>query len=353
MSLILGIETSCDETAAAVVRHGASALSNVIASQHDLHQEYGGVVPEIASRAHLERIIPVVRAALRDAGVAPAGLDAVAVGNRPGLIGSLLVGVAAAKAAAWSLGKPVLGVDHVRAHLVSPFLGAPDAPAALNPATAYPALGLVVSGGHTALYACASPLRCRRLGATIDDAVGEAFDKAATLLGLPHPGGPHLDRLARSGNDRAHDFPIARLSPDSLDFSFSGLKTAVRYRVRPPGLTDPPPPNAAECADLAASFQRAACAALLLKLARAFDVMTDAAERPCSLLVGGGVSANSRLRRELAAFAQERRLALGLPAPAFCLDNAAMIAALAHHRLRAGETDDLALSATPTLGAED
>lgn len=354
MTLVLGIETSCDETAASVVRDGRDALSNVIASQHDLHEEYGGVVPEIASRAHLERVLPVVREAVKQAGVTLADIDAVAVGNRPGLIGSLLVGVAAAKGLAWALGKPILGVDHVRAHLYSPFLRDPRSGDAGPPlartdtiADAYPALGLVVSGGHTALYACDSPLRSSRLGATIDDAVGEAFDKAASLLGLPHPGGPHLDRLAQTGNDRAHDFPIARLAPDSLDFSFSGLKTAVRYRVRPPG-AEPPALTHQARADLAASFQRAACRAVMLKLERA---LASLAAPPRSLLIGGGVSANSRLRRELAAFAAARDLALGLPSTAFCLDNAAMIAGLAHARLAVGEADDLTLAAHPTLSA--
>ncbi len=356
MTLVLGIETSCDETAASVVRDGRVALSNVIASQHDLHEEYGGVVPEIASRAHLERILPVVREAVKEAGVALADLGAVAVGNRPGLIGSLLVGVAAAKGLAWSLGRPILGVDHVRAHLYSSFLrlarcsaGTPESPLSTieSVADAYPALGLVVSGGHTALYDCGSPLRCARLGATIDDAVGEAFDKAAALLGLPHPGGPRLDRLAQTGNDRAHDFPIARLGAGSLDFSFSGLKTAVRYRVRPPGGETPALTDRAR-ADLAASFQRAACRAVMLKLERA---LASRSTRPRTLLVGGGVSANSRLRRELSAFASDHGLALGLPSPAFCVDNAAMIAGLAHARLVAGEADDLTLSAHPTLSA--
>lgn len=367
MSVILGIETSCDETAAAVVRDGRVTLSNVIASQHDLHREYGGVVPEIASRAHLERIIPVLRAATSRAGVALADLDAVAVGNRPGLIGSLLVGVAAAKGLAWALGRPIIGVDHVRAHLYSAFLRDPASTPAdtgraptgnalagvSDVADAYPALGLVISGGHTATYACDAPTRCVRLGTTIDDAVGEAYDKAASLLGLPHPGGPHLDRLAQSGDDRAIDLPVARLAPDSLDFSFSGLKTAVRYRVRPPAGA---PADAVATlteqarADLAASFQRAACRAVLLKLERALAVMD---RRPRSLLVGGGVSANSRLRRELLAFASTHGLTPGLPSMHFCLDNAAMIAGLAHHRLRTGDVDTLSLSARPTLALDE
>lgn len=343
--LILALESSCDETAAAVVRAGRDVLSSVVASQDDLHAEYGGVVPEIASRAHVERILPVVRRAVRDAGVALELIDAVAVGNRPGLIGSLVVGVAAAKALAWGLGKPIIGVDHVHAHLYGGLLDA-DAPP-------FPALGLVVSGGHTALYRCESVLAIRRLGSTIDDAAGEAYDKAAAILGLAWPGGPALDRLAAKGDERAFDFPIARIAPDSLDFSFSGLKTAVLYAVR--GVPqrrgretgfqrDHTALGGREKADIAASFQRAAIGALMLKLGRA----ADATGPYRSLLVGGGVSANSRLRRELPVFAAERGLELRIPPMAYCLDNAAMIAGLAHARLHAGRTDDLSLRAIPT-----
>jgi N6-L-threonylcarbamoyladenine synthase len=244
--LILGIETSCDETAAAVVRrgrpgHGATVLSNIIASQNELHAEYKGVVPEIASRAHAERILPIVREALSQAGVSLRDIDAIAVGNKPGLIGSLLVGVAAAKALAWSLRIPIIGVDHVRAHL---YAGCLDAPL-----PDFPALGLVVSGGHTSLYHCPSITQATRLGSTIDDAVGEAYDKAATILGLPFPGGPNLDRLAQRGDASRSPtrFPISRLGRDSLDFSFSGLKTALLYAVRGvparPGEPQPPPPD--------------------------------------------------------------------------------------------------------------
>ncbi|MHC5004547.1 MAG: tRNA (adenosine(37)-N6)-threonylcarbamoyltransferase complex transferase subunit TsaD, partial [Planctomycetota bacterium] len=213
--LVLGIETSCDETAAAVVAGGRDVLSNVIATQHDLHAEYAGVVPEIASRAHVERILPVVRRAVKEAGVAYADLEAVAVGHRPGLIGSLLVGVSAAKALAWSLGVPIVGVDHIVAHLYAGLLDAPPAPA--------PALGLVVSGGHTSLLLLDDPLAPRVLGRTLDDAIGEAYDKAAAMLGLGYPGGPAVDRLAAEGDDRAVDLPVSLLGPDSLDFSFSGL----------------------------------------------------------------------------------------------------------------------------------
>lgn len=347
MTLVLGIETSCDETAASVVEDGVRVRSNVVASQHELHAEYGGVVPEIASRAHLERIAPVVRAALRDAGVSFDDLDAIAVGNRPGLIGSLVVGVAAAKALAWSLGKPLVGVDHVHAHLYAANLTS-DTP------IKYPSLGLVVSGGHTTLYRVDSPTSFTRLGSTIDDAIGEAFDKCAAMLGLPHPGGPEIDRLAREGNDRAHEFPVSRIAPDSLDFSFSGLKTAVLYTVR-----GKPSKNAQgrtvferdhgdlsrqEKADIAASFQRAAVRAIVLKIERALD-----ADQSCrSIVVGGGVSANSRLRSEILALGAKRALPVHLPAMEFCVDNAAMIAGLGNHRLREGLTDDLSLAAIPT-----
>ncbi len=350
--LILGIESSCDETAAALVEDGRTIRANVIASQHELHEEYGGVVPEIASRAHAERILPVIRAALAEAGATLRDVDAVAVGHRPGLIGSLLVGVAAAKALAWSLDKPLIGVDHLHAHLYAPLL-APHAPADL-----YPALGLVVSGGHTSLYRVGGPLEIARLGATIDDAVGEAFDKVAAILGLGHPGGPIIDRLAMQGDDHAHDFPVSTLEPDSLDFSFSGVKTAVLYAVRgkpqrrggkgrasefPRDHTDL---SEQEKADVAASFQRAAVDAIITKLGRALDRWTDE-PRPRSLVVGGGVSANSRLRHDLAHLAHARAIELHLPPMSLCLDNAAMIAGLAYHRAARGDVDDLTLAASP------
>ncbi len=348
MTLVLGIETSCDETAASVVRDGARVLSNVVATQHDLHEEYGGVVPELASRAHLERITPVVRAAIAEAGVSLEDLDAIAVGNRPGLIGSLVVGVAAAKALAWSLGKPLIGVDHVHAHLYAVRLGE------ATEHVKYPALGLVASGGHTTMYRVDSPTEFVRLGSTIDDAVGEAYDKCAAMLGIGHPGGPQVDALAQGGDDRAHDFPVSRIAPDSLDFSFSGLKTSVLYTVRgqptknEQGKTvfprDHRDLNEKERADIAASFQRAAVRAVILKLDRAIN----AAGPFGSIVIGGGVSANSRLREEVAALGAKRGLPVHLPAMAYCVDNAAMIAGLGTHRLLAGMVDDLSLAAIPT-----
>ncbi len=364
--LVLGIESSCDETAAAVVQDGLVVRSNVIASQHALHEEYGGVVPEIASRAHAEKILPVIRKAVADAGITLDDIDAIAVGNRPGLIGSLLVGVSAAKALAWSLDVPIVGVDHVHAHL---YAGQLDATPAL-----FPALGLVVSGGHTSIYRCDSMIELTRLGSTIDDAMGEAFDKVASMLGLPYPGGPNVDRLAQEegADDTAHAFPISRLKRDSLDFSFSGLKTAVLYAIRgvpkPGGIFERTIDDLSheQRRDTAASFQRAAVEAIILKLTRAVNQaekqQTD--KQPArgqardhetgrtapykTLLVGGGVSANTLLRHRLTTFAHEHGLALRLPALEHCVDNAAMIAGLGSALLQAGRRDNLTLTATPT-----
>jgi len=347
--LILGIESSCDETAAAVVAGGTRVMSNVIATQHALHKEYAGVVPEIASRAHLERIVPVVRAALKDAGVTLDDVEAIAVGHRPGLIGSLLVGVSAAKALAWSRGLPIIGVDHVAAHLHAPLLDGEPA--------VYPALGLVVSGGHTSLFLIESAIEITRLGKTIDDAVGEAFDKAATILGLGYPGGPAIDRCARGGNPRAHDFPISLLNPESLDFSFSGLKTSLLYAVHGKPSREQrgeafnvervPAMSEQARADFAASFEYAAIAAVMKKLKRALD------RHPAKMIfVGGGVSANTHLRQRLMAFAEKEGVTMRLASMAYCLDNAAMIAGAAAARFEAGLFDDLTLSAMTSSSVE-
>ena len=385
---ILGIETSCDETAASVVRWTARSprvLSSVVGSQHELHRRYGGVVPELASRAHLERIVPTVRAALDDAGVCATDLHAIAVGNRPGLIGSLLVGNAAAKAYAWALGVPVIGIDHVAAHLAAGLLDAEE--------PAWPALGLVVSGGHTHLFRMDGPLEMRLMGRTIDDAIGEAFDKAATVLGLGYPGGPLLDARSSDGDPTAVRFPMPRLTarsvrrgtapaaqdapgshgtqaasgaPDdatptarTLDLSFSGMKTALLYAVRgvpaAPNRAPPPPPEPLterRVSDLCAGFQAAAVAQVIDVLGRAHDALAAGGDAPRTLLVGGGVSANRHLRAEVARFADARGMSLRLPAMPYCVDNAAMIAGLAHWRLAAGEHDDLRLapSARSTVG---
>ena len=325
------------------MRGPRQVLSHVVATQHHLHEDFAGVVPEIASRAHLERIVPVVREALSQADVGFNDLDAVAVGHRPGLIGSLLVGVSAAKALAWSLGKPLIGVDHVISHLIAAELD--DAPLEC------PALGLVVSGGHSSIYLVHRPLEIDRIGRTIDDALGEAFDKAAAILDLGYPGGPAIDKLAQRGDDRTHDFPVAHLAADSLDFSFSGLKTALLYAVRGRPTTrgesavfdrDASDLNDPEKADLAASFQRAAVRAVTKKITRALEQHPGV---KC-LVIGGGVSANTRLRAEMAALAKQHKLPLRLPQMQYCLDNAAMIAGLAAHRFAARQFDDLTLSAS-------
>jgi len=342
--LILGVESSCDETAAAVVADGREVRSSVVASQIELHARYGGVVPEIASRAHIEAIDTVIERALAQAGARPDDLAAVAVTDEPGLIGSLLVGLMAAKALAWAWSKPLIGVNHVYAHAYSPALDAEPID--------YPAVALVCSGGHTALYRCDSPTEIQLLGSTIDDAAGEAFDKVASLLELGYPGGPAIDRAAREGDPAAVDFPRTLLKGQSLDFSFSGLKTAVLYHVRgvPGGRRpggDPPqrgPLTPAEVADVAASFQAAVVDVLRIKLRRA--VRQSGAR---TIVIGGGVSANSALRAAARTLAEKLGCELRLPELAYCVDNAAMIAGLADHHLRAGRTDGLDLAAHPTV----
>jgi N6-L-threonylcarbamoyladenine synthase len=359
VTLILGLETSCDETAAAIVQDGRFVLSNVVAAQHKLHERYKGVVPEIASRAHLQNINPVVHEAIAQAGVTLNDIDAIAVGHRPGLIGSLLVGVSAAKTLAWCLGKPLIGVDHVRAHLHAATLVTKTGSDSVSSTSgggpiAFPALGLVVSGGHSSLYAMQSENDLTLIGSTIDDAVGEAYDKAAVILDVGYPGGPKLDKLAQQGDPTAHDLPRSMLGPDSLDFSFSGLKTAVLYTVRghPKGrgnaarfersaadLTDK------QKTDIAASFQAAAIDAVILKLERAVTHMTNQGNAPRSLVIGGGVSANSLLRTRVAELGERLGLAVRIPAFAYCLDNAAMIAGLAHTRYTQNDFDTLDLPA--------
>ncbi len=356
MTLILGLETSCDETAAAVVCDGRFVMSNVVASQHELHERYHGVVPEIASRAHLQSINPVVQEALEQAGTSLEKIDAIAVGHRPGLIGSLLVGVSAAKTLSWAAGKPLIGIDHVRAHLHAAALvdaanrHDQDDPGPLE----FPALGLVVSGGHTSLYRMTSPADLTPIGQTIDDAVGEAYDKVAVILKAGYPGGPKVDKLAQQGDPTAYDLPRSMLGKDSLDFSFSGLKTAVLYAVRghPKGrgsdarfersiedLTEK------QQADIAASFQAAAVDAVIKKLERAVKHMTEQGDAPRSLVIGGGVSANSLLRTRVAELGERLHIAVRIPAFAYCLDNAAMIAGLAHTHYQAKDFADLDLPA--------
>ena len=327
---ILAIESTCDETAAAVVDDGTRVLSNVIATQIDLHQVYRGVVPEIASRAHIEQILPVLQSALAEAACDIASIDSIAVAQRPGLIGSLLIGVTAAKTLAWATGKPLIGVDHVHAHLYSVMLNDASPPV-------FPTIGLVASGGHTAMYLIRDWLDITRIGGTIDDAVGEAYDKVAAILGLPYPGGRPIDELAAEGNPKAVHFPRSMLEPGSLNFSFSGLKTSVLYHVRGhKGRERMDAVSPAELRDVCASFQAACIDVLLKKLRRAIDRFGAS-----SVIVGGGVSANRGLRAALPSLG----LPVHVPPPAYCTDNAAMIGGLAHVLLAAGRVSELSMDA--------
>jgi N6-L-threonylcarbamoyladenine synthase len=307
---ILGVETSCDETAAAVLRGPGEIAASVLASQHDVHERFGGVVPELAARRHIEVIEPLTRDALRRAGVAWRDLDAVAVTSGPGLAGALLVGLSYGKALAHALDIPLLGINHLEGHAAAAWLEQPDFPT--------PCVILVASGGHTHLYLARARGDYRLLGRTLDDAAGEAFDKGAKMLGLGYPGGPAIDRVARTGRADAIAFPRARLKRGSLDFSFSGLKTALLYYLRDLGRAGRTVP----VADLAASYQEAIVEVLAVK---AFEAVRW--EGVSALAVVGGVSANSRLREVLSARAVTEGVRLAVPRPAYCTDNAAMIAA--------------------------
>ncbi len=322
--MILAIETSCDDTCAAVVTAGGEVCSNVIASQLD-HARYGGVVPEVASRRHLERLDGIVSIALDDAGVTPAELGAVAATRGPGLIGTLLVGFSAAKAYAAAWGKPLIPVDHLQGHVSANFLE-PDP-------VAPPFLCLVASGGHTFLCRVDGPVGFEVLGSTVDDAAGEAFDKGARLLGLGYPGGASLERLAREGDAGAYEFPRSR--PGELDFSFSGLKTALLYKLR----ELPRDQLEARRADLAASYQAAIVDALVARVSDAI-----AATGLCRVAIGGGVAANSRLREQVARLGADVKV----PAVELCTDNAAMIASAALHLPAYAYPDYLALDAYPS-----
>ena len=346
---ILGVESSCDETSCAVVADGRKVLTNVVASQVELHARYGGVVPEIASRAHIEAINTVIAQALAEAGISPQQLAAVAVTHEPGLIGSLLVGLMAAKTLAWVWEVPLIGVNHIYAHAYAAALGEGD--------VEYPAAALICSGGHTALYRCDSPLEMQLLGTTIDDAAGEAFDKVASILNLGFPGGPVIDRAARSGEAKAVKLPRSLLHGQSLDFSFSGLKTAALYHVngvptRPRGgmAAEQAPPRGIEqftpqqVADLAASFQAAVVDVLRIKLRRAAKAVGAR-----TLILGGGVSANSALRAAAKELADQLGCRLRMPEMKYCMDNAAMIAGLGYHYLRAGRLAGLDLEARATV----
>ncbi len=336
---LLAIETSCDETSAAVVEDGRRILSNVVSSQASLHAAYGGVVPEVAARHHLENICPVIEKAMADAGLAFPELDAVAVTQGPGLVGALLVGVQVAKGIAFVHGKPLVPVHHIAGHLEAPAL-------AVGADVPLPALALVVSGGHTSLFEMTARGEYHLLGRTRDDAAGEAFDKVAKLLGLGYPGGPVIDRLSEGANDRAHDFTIARIKDGRPDFSFSGVKTAVLYHVRREGIAPVAGPAAAtaEIRDLAASFQRAVVTALLRKLKEAAQ-----ARRPRSLILTGGVAANRRLRQDAATLATELGLPLFVPPIALSTDNAAMIGAAGQIAFEQGRRAGWDLDADPHL----
>src|SRR5437660_6859659 len=329
--IVLGIESSCDETAAAVLTDGRRIVSGVVASQDAIHAPYGGVVPELASRRHLEVITPVIAQALRDAGVTLADLDGIAVTQGPGLVGSLLIGCSVAKSLAWVHKKPLVGVNHLEGHIYASFL-TEDPPE-------HPFLALVVSGGHTALYHAKRPREYGLVGQTRDDAAGEAFDKVAKLLGLGFPGGPVIERTAVAGDPKAITFPLAQMSDGTADFSFSGVKTSVSLYVKRHA-----PLAAAEVADVAASFQATVVKMLVRKTVKA--ALHHAVKR---VVLTGGVAANSRLREALEAAAIEHGLRLHIPPRHLCTDNAAMITAAGTVRLAAGERAPLTMNAAPNL----
>ncbi len=330
--LVLGLETSCDETSAAVIADGRRILSNVISSQIPIHQKYGGVVPELASRRHLENVVPVIDQALAEAGVTLKDLDGIGVTHGPGLVGALLVGVAAAKALAFAAGIPLLGVHHLEGHIFAALLTHPE----LEP----PFVSLVVSGGHTSLVHVRDYSTFELLGQTRDDAAGEAFDKVARLLGLPYPGGPHVEQLAADGDPAAIHFPRSFTGGDSFEFSFSGLKSAVINYLHTASQRKEP----VNAADVAASFQAAVVDVLVQKALQAV--------RQCGgskLVLAGGVAANGSLRRALQERCSAADIEFYYPDSILCTDNAAMIGCRAYYQLLSGDIADLSLNAIPGL----
>jgi N6-L-threonylcarbamoyladenine synthase len=340
--LILGIDTSCDDTSAALVEDGGKIVSNIVSNQSDIHAKYGGIVPELASRRHIEMILPVVEEALRQAGVGLSDLSAIAVCQGPGLIGSLLVGCSFAKAVCYSRHIPLVAVNHLEGHLLSPFLA--------TPVPEFPFISLIVSGGHTSLYLAEDFGRYTMLGRTRDDAAGEAYDKVSKLLGLGYPGGPLIDRLAEQGNPKAIPFPRAYL-PETFDFSFSGLKTAVLHHLKAVGAMPNPSATSGFHAlspevtnDIAASFQAAVVDVLVRK--------TEWAVRRLKVrrvTLAGGVSANSALREKMKKMGEEKEVEVFIPSVSLCTDNAAMIAAAGFHRLLKNDLAGLDLNPKASL----
>ena len=334
---ILCIETTCDETAAAIVTGDREVLGSVVASQEDLHEQFNGVVPEIAARAHVQRILPVIHQTLQQAKLKLTDLNAVAVANTPGLSGSLLVGLVAAKTICLANDLPLIAINHLHAHVYACQLATPD--------PVFPCVGMIVSGGHTHLYHYQDALTPVYLGGTIDDAAGEAFDKVASMMGLPYPGGPAISKAASDGNPTAHKFPRSFFHEQRLDFSFSGLKTAVRYAIAGPGNSDVTKVklSQSQIADLCASFQQAVVDCLVKKSLQAI-----AQTGMKNLCVGGGVAANGLLRSQLAAACEEKDVNLQIAPMEFCTDNAVM-GAIAIERFNAGLFEQLDLDIKPGL----
>ncbi len=321
---VLGIETSCDDTCASIVRNGSEILSNVVSSQNEIHRKYGGVVPEVASRRHIEMIDIVIREALEKAGKELGEIDIVSVTNRPGLIGSLLVGVGAAKAISYAKDIPLIAVNHLEAHLYSNLLE--------NPGMEGDFLGLIVSGGHSSLYLVDGGWNINEIGHTVDDAAGEAFDKIARYLGLGYPGGPVIDRMSKDGDEQAIDLPRPMIDSGDFNFSFSGLKTALIYRT----MKDCELLSKSSVCDLVASFQKAVVDVLVRKtVSAAKEAGVD------RVLVSGGVAANSRLREELVKKGEENNIRVYIPSLYLCMDNAAMVGCLGYFKYLRGLIDDL------------